>query len=106
MRPLLAALIACALTVGANAETGIASVYAYGPVACPGFRFGGLTAAHKSLPCGTRVRVTNTRNGRSAIVTIVDRGPYVRGRIVDLTPAAAAALGIDGLGTVNLEVLP
>ena len=105
MRAFLAALLLCADVTLAHAETGIASVYRYGPVACPGYRFGGLTAAHKSLPCGTRVRVTNTRNGRSAIVTIVDRGPYVRGRIVDLTPAAAA-LGIDGLGTVNLEVLP
>ena len=51
-------------------------------------------AAHRTLPFGTKVKVTNTRNGRSVVVTINDRGPFTRGRIIDVTPAAAHALGI------------
>jgi len=54
---------------------------------------GALTAAHRSLPFGTMVRVTNERNGRSVVVRINDRGPFVRGRVIDVTPAAARALG-------------
>jgi rare lipoprotein A len=59
-----------------------------------------LTAAHKTLPLGTRVRVTNKHNGHSVIVRINDRGPYVHGRIIDLTPAGARAIGMDGLAPV------
>ncbi len=64
-----------------------------------------LTAAHRSLPFGTRVRVTNKRNGRSVVVRINDRGPFVRGRIIDLSPAAARAIGMRGLAHVRLTVL-
>ena len=64
-----------------------------------------LTAAHRNLPFGTHVRVTNRRNGRSIIVRINDRGPFVRGRVIDLTPAAARALGFSGLVWVNLEIV-
>lgn len=110
MRAFLAALmLACVIPAAAGAtEWGIASIYRYGPVACPGYRFGGMTAAHKSLPCGTKVRVTNLANGRAIIVTIVDRGPYVRGRIIDLTPAAAALLGFSehGAGLAHVTVKP
>jgi rare lipoprotein A len=63
---------------------------------------GAMTAAHKSLPFGTLVRVTNERNGKSAIVRINDRGPFVRGRIIDLVPASARALGCGGLCHVTL----
>ena len=62
-----------------------------------------LTAAHRDLPFGTRVRVTNHSNGRSVVVTINDRGPFVRGRIIDVTPAAARALGMSGLASVTVE---
>ncbi len=62
-----------------------------------------MTAAHRSLPFNSTVRVTNKRNGRSAIVRINDRGPYRRGRILDLTPAAAHAIGSDGLAPVRVE---
>jgi rare lipoprotein A len=67
----------------------------------------GLTAAHRSLPFGTRVRVTNVRNGRSVIVRITDRGPHVRGRIIDLSAAAARIVGVmqSGVAPVNIEVL-
>ena len=92
----------------ANAQTGIASVYAYhgektanGEHASPHK----LTAAHKSLPFGTRVRVTNRRNGRSVVVRINDRGPFVRGRIIDLTPAGAHALGFSGLAPVTVTIV-
>jgi len=66
-----------------------------------------LTAAHKTLPFGTKVRVTNTRNGQSVVVRINDRGPYVRGRMIDLSYAAARMLGMMDSGTapVRLDVL-
>src|SRR5882672_10931898 len=62
-----------------------------------------LTAAHRSLPFGSKVRVTNRRNGRTIVVTINDRGPFVRGRIIDLTMAGARALGFSGLTRVTVE---
>jgi rare lipoprotein A len=72
------------------------------------FDMHGLTAAHRALPLGTRVRVTNLRNGRSVDVRINDRGPFVAGRIIDLSRAAAAALdGLDaGVFPVDVVVLP
>ena len=65
---------------------------------------GALTAAHRTLPFGTKVKVTNKRNGHSVVVTINDRGPFVRGRVIDVTPAAARALGFSGLTHVTLNV--
>lgn len=66
-----------------------------------------LTAAHRSLPFGTRVRVTNLNNGRSVVVRINDRGPFIRGRIIDLSAAAAHNLGMvhHGVVPVNIQVL-
>jgi rare lipoprotein A len=61
------------------------------------------TAAHRTLPFGTRVRVTDMATGRSVTVRINDRGPYIRGRIIDLSPAAARALGGHGLWRVCLS---
>jgi rare lipoprotein A len=87
------------------AQSGIASVYAYsGEKTASGERAHprGLTAAHRTLPFGTKVKVTNKRNGRSVTVRINDRGPFVRGRIIDLTPAAAQALGFSGLAPVEV----
>jgi rare lipoprotein A len=67
----------------------------------------GATAAHKTLPMGTKVRVTNENNGKSEIVTIIDRGPYIRGRIIDLTIGSAERLGFRsrGIAPVKVEVL-
>jgi rare lipoprotein A len=67
----------------------------------------GATAAHKTLPMGTKVRVTNQANGKSEIVTINDRGPFVRGRIIDLTIGSAERLGFRsrGVAPVKVEVL-
>lgn len=66
-----------------------------------------MTAAHKTLPFGTKIRVTHTSTGRSVVVTINDRGPYIKGRIVDLSLKAATSLGIRkaGVAPVKLEVL-
>lgn len=61
-----------------------------------------LTAAHRTLPFGTKVRVTNKSNGRSVVVRINDRGPYVGGRVIDLSNASARALGMSGLAKVSL----
>jgi rare lipoprotein A len=63
-----------------------------------------LTAAHKTLPFGTMVRVTNQHNGRTVMVRINDRGPFVHGRVIDVTPAAAHVLGFSGLTPVTLSV--
>lgn len=64
-----------------------------------------LTAAHRSLPFGTMVRVTNIRNGQSVVVRVNDRGPFTKGRIIDVTTVAARSLGFTGLTQVNLTVL-
>lgn len=63
------------------------------------------TAAHRTLPLNTVVEVTNNRTGQKTLVRINDRGPFVDRRIIDLTPAAAGALGVDGLARVSLEVV-
>ena len=64
-----------------------------------------LTGAHRTLPFGTQVQIINRRNGRSVVVRINDRGPFIRGRVIDVTPAAARALGFSGLTPVKLTVL-
>jgi rare lipoprotein A len=64
-----------------------------------------MTAAHKTLPFGTLVRVTHQSSGRSVIVRINDRGPFVAGRVIDVTPAAARALGFSGLAPVTLDII-
>jgi rare lipoprotein A len=86
-------------------SSGIASVYS-GQRTASGERMrpDTMTAAHRTLPFGTQVTVFNHRNGRSAVVRINDRGPFVHGRVIDLSPAAARALGIDGLASVSLTV--
>lgn len=91
---------------------GMASWYGYphhGRMTASGQRFDmhKLTAAHRTLPLGARVRVTNLLNGRSVVVTITDRGPFVKKRVIDLSYAAARQIGLLGPGTapVQLEVL-
>jgi len=69
------------------------------------FNPGAMTAAHRTLPFGTMVRVTDLRTGRSVIVRINDRGPFVRGRVIDLSRAAARRLGMGGLTRVRIDVL-
>jgi rare lipoprotein A len=91
------------------AESGIASIYSTesGTGTASGQKLNphALTAAHKKLPFGTKVRVTNHKNGKSVVVTINDRGPVIRGRIIDLTPAGARARGVSGLTPVTVEIV-
>lgn len=118
---LIATAIACLLIyfalqtiwpAPAKAESGIASIYGSPRDGYAGGRTASgervnpnaLTAAHKRIPFGTLVHVTNRRNGRSVVVRINDRGPFVRGRVIDVTPAAARALGFSGLAHVTLAV--
>jgi len=86
---------------------GIASVYTDRRTAS-GERFsaGALTAAHKTLPLGSKAKVTHLGTGRSVVVRINDRGPYVKGRVIDLTPAAASKIGLtksQGIAKVRVE---
>ena len=96
------------LTPSAANQTGVASVYSHesGSGTASGQKLDreAFTAAHRTLPFGTKVKVTNKSNGRSVIVTINDRGPFVRGRVIDVTPAAARVLGFSGLTQVALDV--
>ncbi|WP_218032948.1 septal ring lytic transglycosylase RlpA family protein [Brevifollis gellanilyticus] len=90
-------------------QQGMASVYTDRRTAS-GERFhsSAMTAAHKTWPMGTRVRVTHLGTGRSAIVRINDRGPFIKSRIIDLTPAAASSIGLtrkQGVARVKLERL-
>jgi rare lipoprotein A len=89
----------------ARAESGLAAYYhggrtSSGEVSGPH----DLTAAHRTLPFGTKVLVTNTRNGRSVTVRINDRGPYGRGRIIDVSHAAARELQMINSGTAKVTV--
>ncbi len=70
------------------------------------FNPGGLTAAHRTLPFGTKLKLTNVKNGRSVVVRVNDRGPFVRGRMLDVSHGAASALGFVGQGTARLKVEP
>jgi rare lipoprotein A (peptidoglycan hydrolase) len=97
------------LTGYAHELSGLASFYWQAQMTSSGERFDrrGLTAAHKTLPLGTRVRVTNLSNGRSIIVRINDRGPFKAGRVIDLSEAAAEQIAMTGQGVarVALEVV-
>jgi rare lipoprotein A len=101
------AMMITALPSSANSEEGIASTYDRGSgtqVACGGpLNESALTAAHRSLPCGSRVRVTNRNNGKSVLATINDRGPFVSGRVIDLTPAAARLIAMSQLAPVSVD---
>jgi rare lipoprotein A len=91
----------------AHSFSGVASFYGNesGSQTASGQRFNenAMTCAHRSLPFGTKLRVTH--GGKSVVVTVNDRGPFVRGRVLDLSTAAARALGIEGLGQVTAEVV-
>jgi len=101
---LFAFFAACAMP--ASAQTGMASYYKSGRLTANGERFNpnAYTAAHRSLKFGTKVRVTNLRNGRSVVVRINDRGPFVSGRIIDLTYGAAMAVGLHDTGIAQVQV--
>ncbi len=114
MKKMFVALIAAMMMASApmaeaGGKVGMASYYKSGKRTANGERFNphGLTAAHRSLPFGTKVLVTNLANGKSVIVRINDRGPFVGGRIIDLSLGAAQIVGITstGVGRVKITVL-
>jgi rare lipoprotein A len=114
-RPTVLAFLLLGTLVGSTSpaepsstQSGIAAIYSHrggktasGETTNPSER----TAAHRTLPSGTMVRVTNRRNGLSVVVRITDRGPFTRGRIIDVTPAAADQLGFSGFTPVSLDVV-
>jgi rare lipoprotein A len=110
MRRLIAALVFCLLNIPVHAEDCVASVYAVGDSSQRGTKTASgiplddnaMTAAHKSLPFGSKVKVTNKKSGDAVTVTITDRGPYVKGRCIDLSKAGASALGFAGLVLVSV----
>lgn len=112
----MAAMVAFALTSGAMAatpadaaaQTGKASYYKHGARTANGERFDphGYTAAHRTLPFGTRVLVTNLKTGKSVIVRINDRGPFIKSRIIDVSYGAAKVLGITATGVATVKIVP
>lgn len=114
MRRLIYLLLLCSfsLTLDAQVQTGKASYYAdkfEGHPTASGekYKHKRLTAAHKTLPFGTKIKVTNLANSKAVVVTVNDRGPYVDGRVIDLSKKAAEELGftIQGLTDVTIEVI-
>lgn len=110
-RSILAAVLAVSSLLAvsmaeASTSHGLASWYQLtGRTACGGKKNPeAMTAAHRTLPCGSRIRVTNLANGRSVVLTVVDRGPFVRGRIVDVSRGAARRIGLieRGVGRVSV----
>ena len=104
---ILAALFAATgLAAAEPVSRGKASFYWHGTKTASGERFNpnGLTAAHRTLPFGTRVRVTDAKTRRSVVVRINDRGPFIRGRIIDVSRGAAQQLGMVGRGVAQVEV--
>jgi|SRR5436309_8200289 len=100
------AAISSSSSLMAAPQTGIASVYSGEQTANGEYAHSfALTAAHRTLPFGTIVEVTNTQTRRSVVVRINDRGPFIKGRVIDLTPAGARAIGSTGLAPVTLTVL-
>ena len=109
---LLLASVSAHAGPAATVEEGVASYYAdslHGNKTASGEAYdkNAMTAAHRKLPFGTRVRVTYPKTGKSVEVVINDRGPHATGRLIDLSGAAAKALGLidDGTGEVRLEVI-
>ena len=90
--------VLCGLTGSVSAaEQELASYFQYS-------RFTGLVAAHRSLPMGSQGRVVNLANGRSVVVTIVGRGPFIRGRVIDVSTEAAVALGFRQAGVAHVRI--
>ena len=100
-----AALAAVVFCSPAQASVGVASYYKTGRVTANGERFRpmGFTCAHRRLAFGTKLKVTNLRNGRTVVVRVNDRGPFIRGRVLDLSLGAAKAIGMSGSGVAKIS---
>ncbi len=109
--PVLAAILTLGAFIAGVASAdaawvGNASYYQLKGRTASGGHVGSLTAAHRTLPFGTKVRVTNLRNNRSVIVTINDRGPFTGGRVIDVSGHAADILGFRAAGVARVKVEP
>ncbi len=105
----LAAPVLAPLPASAFSQIGLASYYGpelHGRRTASGERFNqhGLTAAHRSAPFGSRLKVTNLLNGRSVVVRVNDRGPFIRGRVIDVSAGAARQIGFHGRGVTRVKV--
>jgi rare lipoprotein A len=100
----LAVAASAPAVAGGGGQVGRASFYGLQSRTANGGRVGAATCAHRSLPFGTRVLVTNLANQRQAVLTVNDRGPFVAGRIVDVSVGAAGTLGMLHSGTANVRV--
>lgn len=103
-------ILALVFSGNSFSQTGNASYYGpgfHGKKTASGqiFNMYGLTAAHKSLKFGTKARITNLKNKKSVIVLINDRGPYVKGRVIDLSVGAKRAIGMSNITKVSIEIL-
>ena len=100
-----AALAAFFFCAPVQASVGLASYYKTGRLTANGEHFHplGLTCAHRRFAFGTKLKVTNLRNGRSVIVRVNDRGPFISGRVLDLSLGAANAIGMNGAGVVKIS---
>jgi rare lipoprotein A len=89
-----------------SASDGMASFYKHGSRTASGEKFnpGELTAAHRTLPFGTKVRVTNVATGKTVTVRVNDRGPFINGRVIDVSHAAAQTLGMTGQGVAKVKL--
>jgi rare lipoprotein A len=110
MKKTIISFLILLIPLSASAEIGIASYYGkqfHGRKTANGEKFNmhALTAAHKSLPFNTIVTVTNLSNNSSIKVRINDRGPFVKGRIIDLSKKAAKLIGIDGIAKVKIDII-
>jgi len=112
MTGLMTSIDTLAASRGGSTQSGKASYYHdrfHGRKTASGAAYNknALSAAHKTLPLGTQVRVTDARSGKSVVVRINDRGPYARGRVIDLSRAAAREIGLvnKGVANVKLEIL-
>ncbi len=111
MKHLIVGIVAtfALLAVPAQAAKGLASYYKSGKLTANGERYNplGLTAAHRKLPFGTKLKVTNLGNGKSVIVRINDRGPFIKNRILDLSLGAAKAIGLQhrGIGKIAFDII-
>jgi rare lipoprotein A len=101
---LAGALLVAASTVPASAQCGNASWYALYSQTASGEQMNpaDLTAAHRTLPFGTKLKITNPENGKTVVVRINDRGPFIKGRVIDLSKGAAKQLGFVSAGVTNI----
>jgi len=110
LKKLMSALLvlSAANVLGFDAQAsewvGKASYYRLKGRTASGAHVGAYTAAHRTLPFGSRVRVTNLRNNRVVVVTVNDRGPFTRGRVIDVSVAAAESLGFRSAGVTQVKV--